>query len=258
MKLLLIFTILTSSAFAYSSDRMQVFRRANNKEVMLEAGYTTVKTQLELESSGSTYESTTSSANYFVDAEFGITEDIAVGTSIAKHYSDGEEGMDDYHFFTRGQFNNFFYGADVFISPEEASDESFYTGGNYISLSLGYQFSTSFGVNASITPEHGYEYEDDDTDFVSGSSYQVGAFYEIAMNQNSLGFGASYLYAKANTEDGDPNGDDSRAVAAQGYYNAHLMGFELNPTLIYMHFLPFNEDLKINTMMLNITVRKRF
>jgi len=252
-------SMLLFSSLAISAERMQAFRRANNKEVMLEAGYIFIQSKASIKSLGTTYNSDNSQTSAIVTGEFGVTEDIAIGTSIAKIHSDGEEGLDDYNIHIKGQYQDFFYTATYFISPGDQENDNFYSGGNYYSLSLGYQLTSSFAVQAAITPEYDFKFKNDTTDYVSGTSYQLNAFYEHKVNNKDvLGFSGGFLYSKANTDDGETYSDDTRYATLQVYYNAFMYGLELNPSLAYMNYMSFNDDTKATITLLNLMIRKRF
>jgi hypothetical protein len=125
---------------------------------------------------------------------------------------------------------------------------------------VGYLFDNNLGLRLTHSPEYDYEVkDDDDTDYVFGVSTEYEVFYEFDYDKNLYGVALGYTTSKSNTEDGKPNGNDSKYVSVEGYSNIKYMSLEFLPSVRYFSFVDIDSDASYDSFtILDLTLSARY
>ncbi|MFT6632406.1 MAG: hypothetical protein ACJAS4_002369 [Bacteriovoracaceae bacterium] len=258
MKKLLVIAMALTGLTVQANERAESFYRADSNKISVTGGVNFTKIEAERDAGSTTSKSTSSSTAYVLNAEYGLNDDMAIGTTLAQNNSDGESGLGGYTFFLKGQVEKFFYQVWANISPGEQADDNFYDGGNSISLMAGYEINKNFGAFLVYTPSYDYEYKDSDSDLTNGSSASYSVYYERVISDMKTVLVGSYFTNVANEEDGVKNGKDSQFAVLSGYLVKDLGMFEFIPSFTYTNYLGEDDDLTMTMTTLGFNLRKSF
>jgi hypothetical protein len=262
MNKLFIISVICFAQVTYAATRPERFFRAEEGKVLTQAGavffnYTTTLSK-EGENLLGKSEIEGSSTTYDVQGEYGLTKDLSLGISLSQAYGDGYEGLGDYEFFAKGQFQNFFYGLNYYYSHEEMTVDNNTSGGSYYDFYLGYYLDQGLGFKVYYQPEYDYSFKDDNTDYVNGANLMIEAFYELTYGGNLYGVSIGNNDSRSNTEDGVANGVDNMLLTFEGYSVIELKdGLSFVPAINYSHEYGKKNDLvdSFNLMGLNLSFR---
>jgi hypothetical protein len=123
---------------------------------------------------------------------------------------------------------------------------------------VGYEINKNFGAYFNYTPAYDYEYKDDDTDYVSGSSASYAVYYERVISDMKMVLVGSYSTHVANEKDGVKNSKDSQFAVLSGYLVKDLGMCEIIPNFTYSNYLGEDDDLTMTMKTLGINLRKSF
>jgi hypothetical protein len=126
MKKLLMIVIMFGAFNVQAEETPETFYRADSGKTSVSGGVNFTNLEVERDLGSTTVNGDSSSTAYVLNVEFGINDQMAVGTTLVQNNSDGESGLGGYTFFLKGQVEKFFYQAWANISPEEASSGTFY------------------------------------------------------------------------------------------------------------------------------------
>ena len=255
-KILMMLLFVSSNTFA-----VERFYRAEENQILIQGSYFIRQMNIDYKSKYSVLDldDKLSSNAVFVEGEYGLTSDLAVGVQLNSQQNNSSRGIGDYRFNVKWQYESLFTEASYFYSHEKLDEDNVTSGGNSFSLTVGYVFDNNLGLRLTHTPEYDYEFKDDETDYVSGVRTQYEAFYEFDYDKNLYGVALGYTTSKSNKEDGEPNGFDSKYVTLVGYSNIKYMSLEFIPSVTYFSFVDIDSDATYDSFtILDLTLSARY
>lgn len=152
-----------------------------------------------------------------------MLKDLAVGVEWNNQRGGGAgEGYQDYEFFARGQYQNYFYEFRYFYSHEDQTGDEAVSGGDHYMVELGYVYG-DLGAKLNITPTFSYDYANDDSDRENHTDYLLEGFFEKKMGYQLFGAKISHLTIGKNVKDGSTISSESQFLGLGAYY-VHSFG----------------------------------
>jgi hypothetical protein len=192
--------------------------------------------------------------------EYGVSKTNSIGVYTTKTLINNIEDFGDFSLYVKGYNNGFLYQLTGHISPERSGDENADTGGDHLSLKLGYEFNKYFGFDFTYGPEYSYKITDleDKTEYKRGSSQEISLHVESPFFEDAIGLALSYLNTESPTEDGKRTSVDSNYSQVYFYYNLVFGSYEVMPSIRYLNYLGDNADVEINSTAMSLNIRKNF
>lgn len=224
MKSLILSIFILGSAFG--AEHIQNFYVADSG-FFVEGGYTTLNGLIEYDVPGVT-DDRFSAQLYDVTGQYAFSKMLNIGAAFGRSKGGDYEGMEDYRFFVKGQKNIFFYGANFYYSPEDAEDDTSYSGGNHMSFEGGL-FKKGFGAKFLFQPQYSIEDKDSDAD-KAGEEITLEAFYEKQVKNHIVGAGIGQYMIDGIKEN---NTEDTTYAYLKGYAAIDLDQVTLLPRLTF-------------------------
>lgn len=252
MKLVLLLAVLSTAAFSNTFTHER-FYRAEAGQVLVQGWVSFIKLDGTFDTPFGSADIESSSTIYIAEAQYGINDNIAVGTTNIKSYSNGEDGFQDHQFFIKGQFNNLMFKATYLVSLDDSKDDNFYSGGNSVDIEGGLQINESLGLSANFSPRHEVKLEDGETED-SSAELKFGGHFENKLSNNIIGIRADYYTIQAD----DSDDDDTNYLILGAYANFKVSNIEFVPFFNYFNYLGENDDLDLTVTELSLQARLRF
>jgi hypothetical protein len=183
-KVLLITAMLTASCAIASPH---IANDIAKKDINIFAvSYNSVTTSVENVSTKSSFQQYQASYRFLL--EYGVSHHNSIGVYTTKTIINNKEDFGDISFYLKEYNKGFLYQITGHISPERSGNENADSGGEHLTIKLGYELNDFFGVDISYSPDYSYKITDleDETKYRRGSSKKSASIMKYHQGKTTM------------------------------------------------------------------------